>query len=280
MTVFANLRAGTWGAVGEARLLAGDPFAADPPAMHPDDLSGPDQRFAGRDIVLATHGFNVGYAAGLRSLARLEQMLALGEQSIFIGVLWPGDWVVPAINYPFAVGIARHAGTSLGAFCKRWLAGARSISFVSHSLGARVILEAAQMLDRPPRLLCVTAGAVNDDCFVDEYRAVVARTGTKVQNLASRHDQVLALAYPAGDAIAELLHDDHTPFRRAIGRNGPRSPWPAAIVPFEIPDVDDFGHLDYFPPGDLHGEPAPGAKWVTAAAFIRRALQGASPSWS
>jgi hypothetical protein len=100
-----------------------------------------------------------------------------------------------------------------------------------------------------------------------------------VQTLASRHDQVLALAYPAGDAIAELLHDDHVPFRLALGRNGPHSPWPAAIAPLEIPDADDFGHLDYFPPADLQAAPVPGAKWITAAAFIRRALQGASPSW-
>lgn len=278
MTLFANLRAGAWGAVGDARILRGDPFASDPPAMQPVDFPEWDSLFVGRDVILVTHGFNVGYASGLRSLALLEQALDLDPQSVYVGVLWPGDWVVPAINYPFAVRIAQRSGLSLGAFCNTWLTKARSVSLVSHSLGARVILEAVQMLDRPPKLVCVTAGAVNDDCFAVEYPDVAAKT-KDVQNLASRRDQVLALAYPAGDLIAELLHDDHAPFVRALGRDGPGRPYPAKVSPLVIPDDDGFGHLDYFPPADPRLAATPGAHWATVAGFIRRALQGSRPSW-
>ena len=157
MTLFANLRGSSYGAVVDPILIDGDPFAAEPPAMRAFPWPGVEQRFAGKDVVLVTHGFNVSYVSGLRSLARLEQALHLGPQVQFLGVLWPGDWVVPAINYPFAINVARHAGTKLGGFCNQWLANARSLSFVSHSLGARVILEAVQALHRRTRMLCVTA---------------------------------------------------------------------------------------------------------------------------
>lgn len=278
MTLFANLRASAWGAVGDARILRGDPFASNPPMMQAVDWAGLDLIFAGRDVALITHGFNVGYVSGMRSLARLEQTLGLAPQSLFVGVLWPGDWVVPAINYPFAVDVARQSGAKLGAFCNAWLGKARSVSLVSHSLGARVILEAAQILERPPRLICLTAGAVNDDCLSTEYQAAAARA-KGVQTLGSRCDKVLSLAYPAGDIIAEILHDDHTPFQRALGRAGPRAPWPVTVAPTEIPDAEDFGHGDYLPPDDLQLPAVPNPHWMIAAGFMRRALQGAAPVW-
>lgn len=278
MSLFANLRGTSYGTVIEPYLMDGDPFAANPPLMQalPWPVVGP--RVAGKDLVLATHGFNVSYTSGLRSLARLEPHLNLPASSLFIGILWPGDWIIPAINYPFSIPVARHAGRKLGDFCNRRLAGASSLSFISHSLGARVILEAVSSLERRrPRVLCITAGAVNDDCLDAEYVSAGAEADL-VQTLSSRGDHVLRLAYPVGDAIGEILHDDHIPFRRALGIAGPSAPIPGNVERGETlnPALD---HDDYLPPDTLPRMPDPPGPWQYAAAFMSRALRGATPRW-
>src|SRR5437763_1366862 len=167
MTLFANLRAGGWGAVGGPILLAGD-SAGDPPMMTAPDPRTLGPLAFGKDVLIATHGFNVSYTDGVRSLGRLETVMAMGPTELFIAALWPGDWIVPVINYPFETPVATRSGALLGAWCNRWLTGARSLSFVSHSLGARVVMEAVKALARPARICCVTAGAVNADCLTAE----------------------------------------------------------------------------------------------------------------
>jgi hypothetical protein len=285
--LFANLRGSSYGAVVDPYLIEGDPFAANPPVMEALQWPAVGPRVTGKDIVLATYGFNVSYTSGLRSLARLEAHLHLPANGLFLGVLWPGDWIIPAINYPFSINVARHAGRKLGArhagrklgaFCNRWLATANSLCFVSHSLGARVILEAVAVLDgRGPRVLCITAGAVNDDCLVAEYRSAAADADL-VQTLSSHGDHVLRLAYPVGDAMGEILHDDHIPFRRALGIAGPSAPIPANVERAETlgPVLD---HGDYLPPDSLPRMPDPAGPWQDAAAFMSRALRGERPRW-
>ena len=122
-------------------------------------------RAAGRDILFATHGFNVNFQDGARSLGRLEEMLQLPPSAFYVAVLWPGDFWIPAVNYPFEGADAKDSGRRLAAFCNRRLGAARSISFVTHSLGARLALEAVKNLDRKARAVCLTAAAVDDDCL-------------------------------------------------------------------------------------------------------------------
>ena len=278
MTYFINLRAGSYGAVCDPYVLEGD-VLSDPPGMASTPYESIPALVKGRDVLLAAHGFNIGYVDGLRSLGRLETTLAPKPGEIIFGVLWPGDWVIPAINYPFEENIAVHAGQLLGIFCNRWLSGARSLSFVSHSLGARVVLEAITVLQTKARSLCIAAGAIGADCLTAEYQSAAANCETVI-TLSSMEDMVLSLAFPIGDLIADILDDDHKPFERALGREGPDSPYGPPISAAQIPDVPPYGHGDYLPPADLEQPvPDPQAKWSAAADFMGRAFRGERQVW-
>jgi hypothetical protein len=121
----------------------------------------------GRDLLIATHGFNVSQAAGVDHLSEWSRMLDLGG-GVFLGALWPGDstWL-GALEYPFAAKAATNAGNSLAAFINANFTGALSISFASHSLGARVVLQAIRGLAKSftVRRLVLMAAAIDDDCL-------------------------------------------------------------------------------------------------------------------
>ncbi len=277
MTLYVNLRAGPYGAVCQPYVLEGDALEADPPQVASVLWTDLPARVKGKDVLLAAHGFNVPYEDGLQSLGRLETALNMRGTELFLGVLWPGDWAIPAINYPFEDKIAMHGGALLAGFCNRWLAGARSISFLSHSLGVRVILQAIEGLSRPARRVCITAGAVNADCLTAEFAASAADAGSIV-TLSSREDMVLALAFPLADPIADLMDLDHWPFQRALGREGPVDPYGPNITPFEIPNSPAYGHGDYFPPAGFN-PPPPNGEWKKAVAFMARAFRGQDQTW-
>ncbi|MDR3509139.1 MAG: alpha/beta hydrolase [Caulobacteraceae bacterium] len=280
MSYFVNLRAGDYGAVCEPYVLAGD-VLADPPGMVSTPYEVLPNLVRDKNVLLSTHGFNVNYVDGLRALGRLEAVTGPTSSEAVFGVLWPGDWAIPAINYPFEDRIAVHAGRLLGAFCNRWFSGAQSLSFVSHSLGARVVLEAVAALKRPARSLCITAGAIGADCLGAQYKAA-AKNCERVVTLSSREDLVLALAFPIGDLIADILDLDHKPFQRALGRRGPEKPFGPPITASQIPDASDYDHGDYLPPSSLKQpvpDPDPAAKWPAAAAFMARAFRGQRQTW-
>jgi hypothetical protein len=237
------------------------------------------QRAAGRDVLFATHGFNVHMEPGARSLARLEAQIAPTGQELFIGILWPGDWWLPAVNYPFAGSPAMIAGRRLAAISNQWLTDAASVSFVSHSLGARVILEAAQGTTRAARVVCLAAAAVNRDALKSQYSQAQEHTAN-ISNLASEKDKVLKLAFPIGDLFANFLHDDHAFLKAALGRRGPARPIPANVKPSQIPDAADYDHGNYLPPGDDPAPaPDPNAKWIEAANFMARAFRLQPQPW-
>jgi Alpha/beta hydrolase of unknown function (DUF900) len=279
VTYFVNLRAGSWGAVCSPYLLNGDPLS-DPPAINSLSWDTIGALVRGKDLLLASHGFNVSYDAGLASLARLEEALQLAASStdVFLGILWPGDWVIPAVNYPAEDKIASHAGRLLGQFCNEWLTGARGISFVSHSLGARVILEAIQAHSNRVKVACITAGAVNAGCLHEEYSGAASNCD-RIRTLSSRGDHVLEFAYPPGDFLADILYPDHPQFEAALGRGGPTRPIGVNVVPYEIDDSASYDHGDYFPPGGPDTAADPRAKWNRSAQFIASVYRGKSPSW-
>lgn len=149
-------------------------------------------------------------------MGRLDARLAFDESALFIGILWPGDAWLPVVNYPFEGNDANRCGRLLAGFCDRWLGNARSISFASHSLGARLILTAAQKMSRRPHLLCLTAAAIDRDCLSAEFKAA-ARKADHISVLASRRDWVLKVAFRIGDPISDLLQDDSITANRALG---------------------------------------------------------------
>jgi hypothetical protein len=268
------------GAIAGPQLLEGDGTAV-PLALRPVSDAEIAQRVAGRNLLFAAHGFNVSGPRGARSLARLEPALGLGPADLYIAVLWPGDWWIPVVNYPFEGATSIECGRRLALWCRQYVTGAASFSFVSHSLGARLVLEAAKQLDLNVRSICLTAGAINDDCLSTEY-AAAAKSAAAVSVLASRRDNVLKIAFRIADPIADLLHDDHRSFEEALGSEGPAAPVPAAVVPpWQIADKDDYGHGDYLPPGDavVDATPQGAPKWPRPAGFMGRAFRGEAQSW-
>ena len=156
------------------------------------------------------------------------------------------------------------------------MSGAQSLSFASHSLGARLVLEAAEGLKPKTRVMCLTAGAINDDCLTAEYSAA-AKKSIATSTLASRKDMVLQMAFPVGDVIADILHADHAFGESALGTGGPERPIGPAITPFQILN-GDYGHTDYFPPGGSDPLPAFGP-WVAVAKFIVQTFRGQRRDW-
>lgn len=279
MTVYMNLRQSpVAGGTKSPSFLSGDGTLPQPALT---DLS--EQSFAiqagGRDVLFATHGFNVNMAAGICALGRLEATLALPSTALFVGVLWPGDWWIPVINYPFEGETTIDCGTKLADFCNRRLGAAASLSFASHSLGARVILEAIRRLSTKARSACIMAGAVNDDCLAEEYSGSLDNC-EMISVLASKHDMTLKCAFPIGDPIADLLHLDHKPFAAALGYAGPPAPIGATRPPWQTPDAPPYDHGDYLPPSAAGAPfPDPAGLWNAPAAFLRRAFARQAQTW-
>lgn len=273
-TCFLNFR-GPGGAVCDPYLLRGDgapPPPAGAPALSVVPWSAVPSIVAGKNILFFTHGFNVSYQGGAESLELVARYLGLAGPSLFIGMLWPGDGGVPFLDYPWEGGPAMDSGRRLAVFCNTWCAGARTLSFASHSLGARVVLEAVAALAPPRRahLLCLMAGAINRDCLVTQY-AAAATKAERIAVLASHCDDVLKLAFPPGDAIADQIDPDHA-LQAALGYAGPPPPAAGVETPWQIADREDFGHLDYLPPSDAN-------KWRWAADFVRRNFFGQPLIW-
>lgn len=279
MTLYLSFRSsGIDGSVIAPRVFEGDGTRRKPALrlVEPIEVAS---LVSGRNVLFGVHGFNVSRDEGIRSLGRLEPHLGLTSSDVFIGVLWPGDSWLPVVNYPFEGGDAMDCGQRLAECCRRDLASAQSFSFFSHSLGARLVLEAVKALDRPARSVCLTAAAINRDCLTDAY-ARAAENADVIATLASRRDLVLKVAFQIGDPIADLLHDDHRAFQQALGYAGPPSPPPSGVSPWQIPDGDDYGHGDYLPPsGPTAPATGPKAKWSKSADFIARAFRGGPQNW-
>ncbi|HEY8003676.1 MAG TPA: alpha/beta hydrolase [Phenylobacterium sp.] len=235
---------------------------------------------AGRDVVLAIHGFNVPRPRGVGSLAALEASLNLAANYRFFGVLWPGDFWLPVVDYPWEAAHAVTSGRYVAAYCNRVFAGANSISFISHSLGGRVLLEAVQNMDRPAAQVCIAAGAVDDDCLVSQYLRAERNAG-RICVLSSMSDRVLQLAYPAGDFISDvLLGDNDSPWEAALGRAGPKPPFAPPVFEEPIPQALGYDHGDYFPPWTPIAPPPRSPKWPRAVAYMRRVVTGQASYWA
>jgi Alpha/beta hydrolase of unknown function (DUF900) len=200
----------------------------------------------GRHVLIATHGFNVDFASGVAALTSWSDLLHLPDASVFVGLLWPGDSVwAHGLDYPEEPRVADEAGEKLATLIDTTLADASDISFVSHSLGARVVLQAVNRMSRRARRVVLMAGAIDDNCLQTEFQSAAQRID-KISVLASRKDEVLALAFPLGNLLGGILDKGHPWWHSALGRDGPAKPTPANFdAPFQIPQNWDYGHHDY-----------------------------------
>jgi len=200
----------------------------------------------GQHVLIGTHGYNVNRADGIACLSNWEGLLQLTSPSIFVGLLWPGDSIwAHGLDYPEEPRVANAAGNLVAAFLDENFTDAASVSFASHSLGARVILETICQMSLPVRRAMVMAGAIDDNCLDSEFQAAAARIGA-ISVLASNKDEVLAGLFPLGNLLGGIIAEGHPWWHGALGRGGPANPRPGNFrAPFEIPDNWDFGHHDY-----------------------------------
>src|SRR5258708_27878396 len=130
MTLYLNFRSqSVGGAIVDPYLLEGNGTAA-PPALKTVAWTDIAAKVAGKDVLLGIHGFNVNYRSGANSFGLLDGSLGLAESEVFIGVLWPGDFWMPAVNYPFQGRGAIECGRRLADFCTRRLFAAQSPSLL------------------------------------------------------------------------------------------------------------------------------------------------------
>ena len=206
----------------------------------------------GQHLLIGVHGFNVNRAGGIDHLQQWDKLLTLGDGAVFLGGLWPGDssWL-GALEYAFAAKAAMRSGDALAAFINTNFTQALTVSFVSHSLGARVALRTIQQLAPgfTVRRLIMMAPAVDDDCLTGEFAAAAKRVGD-ITVLASGQDKVLKLAYPLGNPISGIFAQGHPYYHAALGREGPTAfPTPNNIhAGWLIPNSWKVDHSDYLPP--------------------------------
>lgn len=275
----AIARAACWEAVG-----------GETPTYTPltdDDL---ERRTRNRQVIVAIHGFNVNRPKAVRAYVTLEAELQLTADQVFFGVLWPGDGWIPVVNYPWESKDAMQCGSYLAQFLAAKMPTASGFNFISHSLGARVLLETLTAMPSDAGEVCITAGAVDDDSLAKEFAGVVGKA-RRISILTSETDRVLLAAYPAGDFVADVfLGDKNSPWHGALGFLGP-SPRPARkpLSHRPIPkarlgllDPDAYDHGDYFPPGDFPPEDPARARglWRRSVAYMRRAINGDADTWS
>jgi esterase/lipase superfamily enzyme len=238
---FIDLRAWSHGGpIGTLKVTDGKGTILDPAQLV--------RAVAGRDVLLMTHGFENNRPDGTAKLNEWKAHLNLDPMPLYIGVLWPGDCIIPmALDYIWEGGEAQKSGTLLGHFVDTHFGDVASLSFGSHSLGVRVMLQAIRQLadGKTVRHLYLMAPAIEDDTLNKEFQDAAQKI-KHVSVLFSMKDHVLALAYPAGNLVGGLLERGDPNLKAALGRSGPSPQVPGNVVRNgRLPDGWDYGHSDY-----------------------------------
>jgi hypothetical protein len=260
----------TSAAVYEFDPAPGAPYwPASPAGLTLVDWTEVGRRLKDKHVCFMVHGFNVDRDHGYVGLGVMAQALAgLGPLDlaargvdVVIPTLWAGDSYLP-VNYPFLLPDVRATAANFASFI--WSAATQMsrVSFVSHSLGARVVLETIRQTvagrNRYPTPQFVnailTAAAVSDDILdspdyadaVDALRAIVV--------VSARSDEVLSDDFGLGNAVEQALWADDAGADDALGRFGPKlKPGSRALaktVWYDITAINpavDQQHGDYVP---------------------------------
>lgn len=250
MTYFINMRShavGGWVDTSQdVKVQLSPPATADGFNQPPVDLATFLSDIRGQHVVIGTHGFNVDFVDGVNALSYWGTLLQLAEPTTFVGLLWPGDSIwAHGLDYPLEPRMADDAGERLAAFVDNAMTDIASLSLVSHSLGARVILQTINRMTGRVRCAVLMAGAIDDDCLSAEFQTAEQRIN-QISVLASKRDEVLAWLFPLGNLLGGIIDKGHPWFRTALGRDGPARPQPVNVkAPFQIPDNWGYGHHDY-----------------------------------
>jgi len=206
-------------------------------------------------ITFLIHGFNVNREEGRTGLGNLAQFLNSALGAAVVAVLWPGDHWLGALSYPFEGRDADDTAAQFARFVGDVVRPLTTLSFVTHSLGARVAMETIErLLGRayPFDQVCLMAPAIDDSSLasLNAYRTSVGNC-SRVAVLSSKEDEVLQYAYPAGDLLQAFIFRDDIA-GSALGYHGPRPHDPSGAVPNNVLhwpiDVDrNSDHSDYIP---------------------------------
>ncbi len=234
-------------------------------------------------IAFLIHGFNVNRPSGTDVLLRLARQLPSGSNMAYVGVLWPGDHWIRAASYSFEGNDADDSARELTKYIGAVIAKGSELFFVSHSLGARVVMETIKKLNPPDyrvRQVSLLAAAIDDFSLARprDYLAAVSKTD-RVAVLASREDRVLKLAYPVGDFLQAFIFFRRDTIGLALGSHGPKpngnnNPVPVAVYHEQIPDARGSDHGHYFPKDPATQSPAATTNQISAVRFAADVLQG------
>ncbi len=234
------------GPVGPVKILDADRpgYSGD---LAPDLLAA----IRGREVFFGTHGFEVNQTDGISHLSYWFSNLEIGN-AVPIGILWPGDCVLPVfVDYIAEGREAIQSGQLLATFLNTNLTSAVGLCFASHSLGARVVLQTIDGLSASFRVrrVLLMAGAIDNNCLTNEYSDACNKI-EEISILASTRDDVLALAFPLGNPLQGIIDRGHPYYHEALGREGPAQPYPPALKlhpNWQIPANLNYGHHDYLP---------------------------------
>lgn len=193
------------------------------------------------------------------------------------------------VDYSIEGNEAMNSGHQLATFINSNFYDVLSLSFASHSLGVRVVMQTIAGLTRNVRHLLIMAGAIDDTCLSTEYRTAAAKVQS-ISVLASRSDDVLKWAFPTGNFASGLFSRGVPYIHKAMGREGPAGPHPSfnnIHADWQIPDDWKYGHSSYLPPNPLGAAPIryaplpcfPPPEMPSPPEFAPAALAGDAALW-
>ena len=284
-----------------------------PPRLKLADWSDVYSALAGRHVCFLVHGFNVdrdrgytGFGAAAQEMGRSGALPLLGPPDgpqqltvpgveVVVPVLWSGDWYLP-INYPFLLPDVRLTGKYFAQLIASSATQMVRVSFVTHSMGARVVLETVQQTlaaaktsgRRTPTFdtAIFTAAATSDEVLDDPDYADAVDAIERFVVVSSRADTVLSGAFPLGNAVEQALWPNDPGADDALGRYGPRlKPGSKALGKtewYEIPPNVGQDHGDYFPWPWSAVPPYPNGwsdKRVSIGKLSQALLDAQTPPW-
>jgi hypothetical protein len=222
--------------------LRSQPERGGPVRATVEDKDGLEKDPDWRHLLVLVHGFNNLESEAEGKYDRYLDILRPGLEKSRVApdavakFHWPGNAAVGPFSifdfagYPVDVERALQSVGPLAAFLSRLIAtrpAGRLISFVGHSLGCRLIVEAMCRLGAAgpagPPLAVVSLMAAAVPVALAEAGQPLAGAPTaavKVLKAHSRSDWVLWLAFPAGQFGAWLAEYEAAAYVEAVGRNG------------------------------------------------------------
>jgi esterase/lipase superfamily enzyme len=176
----------------------------------------------GKRTLILVHGYNNEMPAVIDAYDRVREMMRLSKllapdprgYDVVLGYAWPGGW--SGLSFPVAVLRANRTGKRFRDTLAKLQNAAASVDVQTHSLGARVAMEALDRGGVTLRNLWLLAAAIDDETVEkgEEYFDAAQRC-SRVYVMHSEQDPVLRTAYRIGDLL------DHD---RALGWKGPQRP--------------------------------------------------------